>query len=309
MTIRLADIQSALKTWVATLTGLSSAAVIMENEPRPFAGKSVLAILSWVALAGVGSDDIRYRVDGDSPDVIIATGGVSSASPQTYSGAALNGSIGAGAMNPPRVAVLQLSASASWLATTAVVTGLDESGATVTDSLAIPLNGGVRVEGTTLFASITSVAIPAQGGTAGTFTMGTDVPIPDSNATPQTLTCRAMTLQIGIETFDQNPDTNAFLLLEKLRGYIYGPKSQAILSSANLGLIDMDQTTKADYVVDQRWISRAVASVRFNQSDVTDDTTSTTTTIESVDVTDAILAETDGTRVPTPLQWNQHNIP
>jgi hypothetical protein len=107
-----------------------------------------------------------------SATAILATAGASSASPQTLSGAALNGAIGVGTMFPARNVTLVLSNHAHWLATVAVVSGLDSNGAPQTENLSIPANGNVTLTGEKLFSSITSIAIPAQGGTSGTFTAG-----------------------------------------------------------------------------------------------------------------------------------------
>jgi hypothetical protein len=104
---------------------------------------------------------------------ILATGGASSASSQTLSGATLNGTYGNGAeLMPPRNVTLVLSSSTDWDATTATVTGTDENGATVTESLSIPNNGNATVTGAVAFRTVTSVTIPAQTGTGGTFTIG-----------------------------------------------------------------------------------------------------------------------------------------
>lgn len=111
-------------------------------------------------------------------DAIIATGG-SAMLAQTLSGAAFDGSVGAGAISPPRALVLTLSSSGDWLATTATVTGKDIDGNTITDTFAIPGEGGASVLGAggKHFAKVTSVAIPAQDGPGGAFVLGTRAPV------------------------------------------------------------------------------------------------------------------------------------
>jgi hypothetical protein len=108
-----------------------------------------------------------------SATAILATAGASTAGIQTLTGAALNGAVGVGTMFPPRNVTLTFSNHADWDATTAVVTGKDQNGDTVTENLAIPNNGNATVIGAVLFSSITSIVIPAQSGTGGTFTAGT----------------------------------------------------------------------------------------------------------------------------------------
>lgn len=109
-------------------------------------------------------------------DAILATGGTTSIATQTLSGASLNGVLGYRALSPSRRITLVLSAHADWDATTATITGKDAGGNTITDTLAIPNGGGATVTTAKLFARVTSVAIPAQSGTGGTFTVGVAAP-------------------------------------------------------------------------------------------------------------------------------------
>ena len=105
-------------------------------------------------------------------DAIIATGGASATSAATYDGTELNGVVGQGTMRPARLVTLVLSSHADWDATTAVLTGVNEYGDTVAENLAIPNGGNATVTSTTKFRSITSLLIPIQSGTGGTFTLG-----------------------------------------------------------------------------------------------------------------------------------------
>lgn len=107
-----------------------------------------------------------------SATALIATGGASSGSQQTIAAADMNGTLGNTELFPPRNVTLTLSSHADWDATTAVVTGTDENGAVVTENLTIPNGGDATVTGATAFRTITSLLIPAQSGTGGTFTFG-----------------------------------------------------------------------------------------------------------------------------------------
>lgn len=109
-------------------------------------------------------------------DAILATGGASSTSLQTLSGASLNGVLGYRALSPSRRITLVLSNHADWDASTATITGKDANGATITDTLSIPNGGNATLTTTKLFARVTSVAIPVQSGTGGTFTVGVAAP-------------------------------------------------------------------------------------------------------------------------------------
>lgn len=111
---------------------------------------------------------------------ILASGGASAASPQTISGATLNGTLGNGARIVPAQQVsLVLSSHANWSATTAVVVGEDADGSPITANLAIPSGGNATVTTTRAFGRVTSIYIPTQGGTSGTFTVGTTVAAPE----------------------------------------------------------------------------------------------------------------------------------
>lgn len=108
-------------------------------------------------------------------DAILATGGASAATAQTISGASLDGAVGQGLISPPKNVTLVLSNHSDWDATTAVVTGEDEEGQVIEEDFAIPNGGNATVTGAKIFAKVTSVYIPAQTGTGGTFTVGTGV--------------------------------------------------------------------------------------------------------------------------------------
>lgn len=111
-------------------------------------------------------------------DAIIATG-ASAATPQTLSGADLDGAVGYRPLSPSKRLQLVLDGHADWDATTATVTGKDAAGATITETFAIPNGTGspAVVTGTKLFARVTAVEIPAQSGAGGTFTLGVRAPM------------------------------------------------------------------------------------------------------------------------------------
>lgn len=111
---------------------------------------------------------------------ILASGGASAASPQTITGASLNGTLGNGARIVPAQQVsLVLSNHANWDATTAVIVGEDADGTPITENLAIPDSGNTTVTTTRAFGRVISVYIPTQSGTGGTFTVGTTVAAPE----------------------------------------------------------------------------------------------------------------------------------
>lgn len=124
-------------------------------------------------------------------NAIVATG-ASSGSSQTVTGAALDGTVGWRTMATARHITLTLSADAHWDATTATLTGRDVDGNTISESLSIPNNGGVTLTSLKRFRTVTSLVIPAQSGTNGTFTMGVAAPLTSAdNTTHLTLTSTA----------------------------------------------------------------------------------------------------------------------
>jgi hypothetical protein len=133
---------------------------------------SVCTALASAINAAAGDADV---------DAIITTGG-STAGIQTLTGASLNGVVGAAVMNPERALAFVFSSHADWDATTAVVTGTNRLGDTITENFSIPNGGNATVSGTTLFKTVTSVVIPAQTGTGGTFTLGTRTQMSASGA-------------------------------------------------------------------------------------------------------------------------------
>ena len=114
-----------------------------------------------IADPGIGAD-----VDA------IVTAITSSLAIQTFSGATLDGVVGALEMQPARLVTLVLSNHADWDATNATLVGVDHNGQVATETLVIPNGGNATVTSTTRFMSVTSLAIPAQTGVGGTATVG-----------------------------------------------------------------------------------------------------------------------------------------
>lgn len=108
-----------------------------------------------------------------SATAILATAGTAGAAPTNFSGAALNGTTGAGRMSPARRITLTLSNSANWLAgSTIKVTGVDQDGYIVTDTLFPPASGNVVLTTDSYFGRVTNIAVSVEGGAAATFTAG-----------------------------------------------------------------------------------------------------------------------------------------
>lgn len=103
----------------------------------------------------------------------IKTSIATSAAPQTYSGAALNGSIGTGSISPPRPPTVTTSGTLGSLVagSDVVFTGLNSIGMTITSTVTIGAALGTFT-GDYDLSSVTSVAATAQAGTAAAWTFG-----------------------------------------------------------------------------------------------------------------------------------------
>lgn len=106
-------------------------------------------------------------------DAIIATG---DSSTTTYSGATLDGAVGDTRWPVPTLIDLVLNSDTDWDDTDAILIGIDGNGAQVTELLDIPNDGGATVTSNARFVQIISLAIPAQTGSGGTFTLGVQGP-------------------------------------------------------------------------------------------------------------------------------------
>ena len=102
----------------------------------------------------------------------IVTAYTTSTAIQTFSGATLNGVVGAAEMQPGRLITFVFSNHADFNATNITLTGISPLGATQTESIAIPDGGNATVDSTLHYASVTSIVVPAQAGTGGTATFG-----------------------------------------------------------------------------------------------------------------------------------------
>lgn len=107
--------------------------------------------------------------DDDAIKTSIAT----VAAPATYSGGALNGAYGGTFPLPQTVSVTTSSSVGSYILGAIVFTGTDQDGSVITESLTLTaVNGNETIKGTTAFATITSIVVPAQFDTSGTFKFG-----------------------------------------------------------------------------------------------------------------------------------------
>lgn len=119
-----------------------------------------------------GAPVAAVALDVDS--ILDATpGGASAATAQTLSGATFDGVIGQGRIVPAQQITMTLNSHADWDATVATIRGEDCDGNILVEDVLIPNGGNATITTIGAFGRVTSVYIPAQTGTNGTFTIGT----------------------------------------------------------------------------------------------------------------------------------------
>lgn len=107
----------------------------------------------------------------------IKTAIASSTDVVTYSGADLNGAIGAGVISPPRnILITTAGSTASDAPATATITGLAVDGSVQTETITVAQTA-TTAAGVKTFASVVSIALPAGDGTGATLAFGTGVVI------------------------------------------------------------------------------------------------------------------------------------
>ena len=172
---------AGIQTSYPTTRALGYAGGLADSGPHDtksvIAAVAIAAGLVVVKGATPAKGYLPATPDTADVDAIVATGGASAASAQTLSGAALDGVVGVTAMFPPRPITLVLSSHADWNLTVAKIVGTDFRGDVIAEDVVIPDAGNVTVTTALAFRTVTSIYIPAQGGTGGTFTAGFGAPL------------------------------------------------------------------------------------------------------------------------------------
>jgi hypothetical protein len=136
----------------------------------------------------------------------------SAAAAQSFTLAQLTGSIGSGVISPPRnIEVVVAGTTATQMAATVTITGLDAWGRALTETITGTSGGAATYTGVKCFAKVTGVSMPAGTGTAATFSIGTAVVIGLSNF-PKMRAGQKLPL-VRREIFDASVVTNGVLTL------------------------------------------------------------------------------------------------
>jgi hypothetical protein len=154
--------------------GIAGAPATNRNLSRVAKIVSIAAIAAGFAcFAGVNASRTRTPAAAAVADADgIITTKATAASQQVSSGVDLNGAVGGAQMFPPRRVTMTLNSHADWNATTAVIAGENEDGAVISENLTIPDAGNAVLTTVQFFSKVTSVTVPAQGGTNGSYTVG-----------------------------------------------------------------------------------------------------------------------------------------
>lgn len=162
-----------------TLLWIFPTAVQGIQQARDPIVKGLAALLGYALKRG---RDSSYAITGDADisaatraalPTAIKTSIASSTSAQVYSGAALNGSIGAGAISPQRAPTVTTGATLAAFTpgSTVTFTGLNGLGAVTVSTATIGAALGTFA-GDYDLASVTSIAVDGQASAAGTLTFG-----------------------------------------------------------------------------------------------------------------------------------------
>jgi len=145
---------------------------------------------------------------------IIATG-ASSGTAQSLTVDDFDGVLGGETFDPPRRLSLTLSNNGDWDATTLTVTGTNDAGAAQTEVFTIPNGGNETVNGTKHFRTVTGVAVGAQTGNGGTFTLGARaVVVATTDSSQVVCTAQVAGRLVSYELTAVNPATENVSLLD-----------------------------------------------------------------------------------------------
>lgn len=102
----------------------------------------------------------------------IKTAAATVAATTTYSGAALNGAVGAGTLNPPRqIVITTAGATPADAPATATINGLDAQGKTISEVVTVAQTATTATS-TKCFSKVTSIVLPAADGVGATLAFG-----------------------------------------------------------------------------------------------------------------------------------------
>lgn len=192
---------AAAETYAVKVAGLTCT---FTTDATPTAAEAATGLAAAVNASALGAD----------ADAIIATG-ASSGTAQSLTADDFDGVLGGETLDPPRRLSLTLSNNTDWDASELTVTGTNDAGAAQTEVFTIPNNGNATVNGTKHFRTITGVAVGAQTGSGGTFTLGTRaVVVATTDSSQVVCTAQVAGRLVSYELTAVNPATENVSLLD-----------------------------------------------------------------------------------------------
>lgn len=232
---------AAAETYAAKVAGITCT---FTTDATPTAAEAATGLAAAINASALAAD----------ADAIIATG-ASSGSPQSLTVDDFDGALGGEILDPPRRLSLTLSNNSDWDATTLTVTGTNAAGAAQTESFAIPNGGNATVNGTKHFRTITGVAVGAQTGNGGTFTLGTRaVVVATTDSNQVVCTAQVAGRLVSYELTAVNPATENVSLLDVTADPgIEADLSELVVIDPDFYGLALDSNSQAEIEVGAAW--------------------------------------------------------
>ena len=165
----------------------------LKGEISDLRGDVLDTMAPLVALA------VEEFINPRSDDSSGIKGAVASATTiQVYEGAALDGTVGAGTLSPPRNIKISTNSNADIDAVGVLFEGLDINGDVISETITLIDGGGSPAPGLKAFASVVRITVPAQSGGGGVLTFGFGRLLGLSQPIKSRAGLAALTLEIAI---------------------------------------------------------------------------------------------------------------
>jgi hypothetical protein len=107
-------------------------------------------------------------------------------------------------------------------------------------------------------------------------------------------------LQVSVEVHDQRPGQSASAIAQRIPARLRAPSFVAEIAAMGLGLAAVGDVRRADYDVDDRFVSRALVELTLNAHTTFVDTDGRNASIAQVEI-DATVLSAGGTTLPATL--------
>jgi len=107
-------------------------------------------------------------------------------------------------------------------------------------------------------------------------------------------------LQVSVEVHDQRPGVNASAIAQRIPARLRAPSFVAEIAALGLGLANVGDVRRADYEVDDRFVSRTLVELTFNAHTTFVDEAGRNAAIATVEI-DATVLSAGGAELPATL--------